>query len=70
MQPAHRFTGWITADLTSGQIHIIDGKIIACFPKAWEKVGEKQALATVNGTVQMQQYKVTSWNEVELQAKT
>lgn len=71
MKPTHNYTGHVTFDLTEGKIHRVTGedgktRIIALFPKTWER-GATQAMSAVNGQeVKMRPYRVTEWEEIEL----
>jgi hypothetical protein len=71
-QPVFTYTGYATFDLTEGKVHKLtrqDGttRFVALFPKAWEKAGEKMVMMTINGPIEMQQYRVTEWEEHQLQ---
>lgn len=75
MQPAHKSFGWVTTDLTQGIVcRLFDqdtggSRLVAYFPKRWEKNGPKSTANVVNGPTDVQAYKVLEWEEIELAVK-
>lgn len=72
MQPVHKFSGWITNDLTKCEVHKITDKygrsrVVVMAPATWEKWGEKTTMIGANGKpMSVQNYSVLTWEECKM----